>query len=115
MVRSLDSTLQSIDEGAGTEQLPNGGQRCSLRVSGLGGRRAIQIRPICRHQRARAVGQYEYEVQITSAMRPPEDCQRLPLKRMAPAHDGYPLRVALTLLVMGSVSCLPSTTSTMRS
>lgn len=54
-------------------------------------------------------------MQTANPMRPAQHFQRLTLERMVPAQDGHMLWVAVKVVVMGSVSCVPSTRSRTRS
>ena len=73
----------------------------------------MEIGPRGGNQRARAVGQHEHEQQFAVPVLPAQNLQRLPLERVALAHDGHSLGVAIEVVVMGIVSCLPSGASTM--
>lgn len=103
-LRDLDSTKQSVHHGAGVQQLCDGGQCCRLSA-----RRPVQIGPRRRDQRSCAVRQHEHEQQLTALVLPPQDLQGLTLKGVAPTHYGHPLGVAVEMVVMGIVSCVPST------
>jgi hypothetical protein len=81
---------------------------------GLSVGRPEKIGPRSRDQRARAVGQHEHQQQLAVPVLPAQDIQRPALERVALAHDGHPLRVAVEVMVMGIVSCLPSTASIAR-
>ena len=104
--RSSQSTEQSIDDGADPEQRSDGGQSCYLR----GSRDAVQIGPDGRDQASGTVGQRDEHLQLPVSMLPSQHLQRLSLKRVARPEHGYPLGVAVEVVV-GSVSCLPSTPS----
>jgi hypothetical protein len=112
VVRSPESTQQSIDDAAGMEQLWKGSERCGLCLGVLSVCNTVYVCPGRRDQGACAVRQYENKMQAAPAMGPPQHLQRLTLEGMAPPHDGYPIRVAVEV-VMGIVSCVPSTPSTM--
>lgn len=73
--------------------------------------RGLQVGPDGRDHRACAVGQHEQELQAAVAMEPSRDFQRLAFERMAGTDDRYPLWIAVKVVVVGSMSCLPSTTS----
>ena len=68
-----------------------------------------QIGPIGRDQRLTAIGQDQKEMQSTLAMRPVHNVQGSAIERMASPDNGDLLR---KVLLMGSVSWLPSTTLT---
>jgi hypothetical protein len=50
-------------------------------------------------------------MQTATPMRPAQQFQRLTLERVVPARDGHMLWVAVEVVVMGSVSSVPSTPS----
>ena len=104
MLRGSESTEQSVGNEARAKQVREGGERCGLSVG-----RPVQVSPRSRDQRARAVGQHEHEQQLAASMLPAQHLQRPSLEGMTPADDGHALRVAVEMLVMGIVSCLPST------
>lgn len=100
---------QSIHNSASAKQLREGGQCRVLRFRRSGWRPelGVQVSPCRRDQRARAVRQYENEMQAALAMGPAQHFQRLPLEGMAPADDRHPFWVVVEVAVVGSVSCLP--------
>ena len=102
--RSSESTEQSVDHHAGGEQLPKGGQRWILSF----GRNAVQIGPDGRYQRSCAVLQHDEQVQLSLSLLPSQHFQSLAVEGMALPGNGHTLRVVVEVVV-GSVSCLPST------
>ncbi len=103
-VRSSESTKQSVGNDARTQQLQDGGERWWLSL-----KRPVEVSPRGWDKRARAVGQHEHEQKFAPSVLPAQYLQRLALEGVAPAHNGYPLGVPVKVVVMGSVSCLPST------
>jgi len=103
-VRGSGSTKQSINNDPRMKQLRDASERCP---GGL--QRAVQIGPRGWDQRTRAVGQYEQEHHFAPSLLPAKNLQLLALEGVMWTHDGDPLRVAVEVVVMGIVSCLPST------
>ena len=108
VLRGLESTEKSIDDGAGAHQLHGGGQCCGLRLAFLSVQRTVKVSPLRQDQGACAVGQHENEMQAAVAMCPPQHFERLTLEGVMAAHDGHSLRIAVQVVV-GSVSCVPLT------
>jgi len=106
-VRSSESTEQSVDDNAGGEQLPDGGQRWILSFT----RDPVQIGPGGRDQRPGAVWQDDEQLHLSLSLLPSQHFQSLAVEGMALPGNGYSLRVEV---VVGSVSCLPSTLWTTR-
>ena len=102
--RSSESTEQSVDDTAGGEQLLHGGQRWILSFS----RGAVQVGPGGGYQRSCAVWQHDEKLQMSLSLLPSQHLQSLAVEGMALPGEGYPLRIAVEVVV-GSVSCLPST------
>ncbi len=100
---------ESVDQGSRVEQV---GERAEERGSGRcladrHGSPSREIGPRGGNQRARAIRQDQNQLQPTLSLKPTEDFERLPLKRMMGPND----RDASRHLDVGSVSCLPSTRS----
>ena len=74
-------------------------------------RRVTQVSPGGRYQGARAVRKHEQEIKGSSTPRPSEDRELLSFEWMMIAEDGYGFGIAVEVVV-GSVSCVPSTTLT---
>jgi hypothetical protein len=70
----------------------------------------VQIRPARRNQRARTIGQYQHHLEDAPPMCPPQHLQRFALEGVVLTEDGYTLRITIEVVV-GSVSCGPSTAS----
>ncbi len=85
------------------KQVGDGGEGVRL---GLGC--TLQVGPRRWDQRARAVRQYQDEVQLSASVCPPQQLKRPPLERVATPNDGHPVGVAVEVVV-GSVSGVPST------
>lgn len=68
-----------------------------------------EVGPSRGNQRAGTVRQNNGQVQLAAALAPSKDLEYMPVKRMTRAYDRDPLRVAVEMVMMGSVSCLPST------
>jgi hypothetical protein len=73
-------------------------------------RRILNIGPVGRDQRLGAVRENEKELQAVGHAGLSQDLQRLPFERVMRAGDGHPFG---KVLMMGSVSCAPLTTSAM--
>ena len=69
----------------------------------------MQISPCRRHQRARAVGQHQCQVQLAAPVTPPQHLERHALKGMALANDRYVFGKIVE--VVGSLSSGRSTPS----
>src|SRR5215831_16440667 len=112
--RSLVTTEKSVNNLPGTEQLANRGKdRCT---SGGGVQYAIgrrsEICPRGRHQSAAAVGKHDQQLETATSIIPTQQLERLPFERMTASNNLNPPRVAVEMMVvMGSVSTIPSTTS----
>ena len=110
--RSLVTTEKSVNNLPGTEQLANRGKdRCT---SGCGVQYAIggrsEICPRGRHQSAAAVGKHDQQLETATSIIPTQQLERLPFERMTASNNLNPPRVAVEMMVvMGSVSTIPST------
>jgi len=105
---------ERVDDNAHVKQLTDGAwSPCKtagtviVRRAACGGLLAVQISPVRRNQRTRAIGQDQHQMQRPSSMRPPEHLQRCALQGVALTDDRYAFRIAIEVVV-GSVSCLPS-------
>ena len=108
--RGSESTQQGVSDSASVQQVGDGGgQRC-LTARWLRG--GLQVSPDGWDHHSCAVGQHEQELQAAVAMEPSRDRQRLSLKRMPGTDDRHSLRITVkvVVVVVGSVSYLPSTT-----
>jgi len=105
----LGSAEQTVDDSTSAQELCDGGQRCRLTCC----RRLVQVGPGRRHTGAGPIRQDEDEQQISIEALPAEDLQLTALERVPGPDDGHPLRVAVEMVVVGIVSCVPSTRSTM--
>jgi hypothetical protein len=72
----------------------------------------VQVGPRRWNQGPRAIGQHQEQVQTAVPMEPPQHFERLAFEGMLRSDDGHAFRIAVEVVVMGSVSCLPSITST---
>jgi hypothetical protein len=100
---------ECINNGACLKQLRHRGEDRRARR-----RRAIEIRPGGGNAQARAVREQEDQLEVALVRAGAEDRERLPVEGMAGTPDRHPLRVALKVLVVGIVSCSPSTKSIMK-
>jgi hypothetical protein len=102
-----EAAEESVYHGAGVKQVFEGAEgrrrRCREGLCRRG-----QVGPIGRNQRFTAVRQDEHEQPSTFAMQGPQNAERLAFEWMAGTDNGDLLR---KVLMMGSVSWLPSTTS----
>jgi hypothetical protein len=57
---------------------------------------------------------HEHEVLRAAPMRPAEYGESAPFERVLPARHRHALGETVKMVVMGSMSCVPSTTSTAR-
>jgi hypothetical protein len=96
---------ESIDEVAKTQQVI---QRADQHRSLGRARRSLKICPIGGNQGLAAVWQNENELQAAAHAGLPEDLQRLSVEGMVRTRDGDAFG---KVLMMGSVSWCPSTTS----
>ena len=106
---------ERVDDNAHVKQLADGAwspwRTAGTMIVGraaCGGVLAVQISPVSRNQRTCAIGQDQHQMQRPSSMRPPQHLQRYALQRVALTDDRYAFRIAIEVVV-GSVSCLPST------
>jgi hypothetical protein len=112
--RRCESTQERVNDSARVKQLGNRARsRCCTAGDMIGrcvGRwpLVVQIRPGRRNQRSRPIGQYQHHLESAPPMCPPEHLQRFALEGVVLTEDGYALRIPIEV-VMGSVSCLPST------
>jgi hypothetical protein len=96
------ATQECIDKTAKTQEVIEGGDKLrSLRCAG----RMFEVGPIRGDQRFAPVRQNENKLQSGWHACLPEDFQRLSLERMMRTRDGHAFG---EVLVMGSVSCVPS-------
>jgi len=96
------ATQESIDQTAKTQEVIEGGQKLrSLWCAG----RMFEVGPIRGDQRFATVRQNENELQSGWHACLSEDLQRLSLERVMRTRDGYAFG---QVLMMGSVSCVPS-------
>ena len=100
-------------EGAGVEQLGEGAEAGAAAVLCLSVLLwatdplwRLQVRPVRGDERTTTVGEDQQQVQSVVPMRPTQQPQRLPFKRMAWTDDGDRSRKTLEV---GSVSWCPST------
>jgi hypothetical protein len=109
--RGVPSTQKSVDNRAGREQLRTGGEPWRLSLQFIGRRLLwrVQIGPIGRDQRARAVGYHEQQIESTAPVTPAENLERLSLMGMPRTKDGYALRITIEVVVVGIMACLPLT------
>jgi hypothetical protein len=77
--------------------------------------RAIETRPGGGKAQARAVREQEDQREVALVSAGAEDRKRLPVEGMAGTPDRHPFRVALSVLVVGIVSCSPSVSVIRRS
>ena len=114
LVRDIESTKESVDDGARAEQLREGCQPCVLTALSLGQCLwRVQVSPCRGDQRARTVAQHQHQMQLSAPMHPAEYLQRLSLEGVATPDDRYVLGIAFEVAVMGSVSSGLSMPSTM--
>jgi len=104
------STQERVDDHAHAQQLRDGGERCFSFLSCSRCRCVIrdEVRPRSGDQRARAIRVHEHQVPRASPMRPAEYGERAPFKRMLLARHRHALGQPVEVVVMGSMSCVPS-------
>ena len=104
-----DAVEESIDDRSCVQQVfqraKGRGRGC--RREGLYGRG--EVGPIGGNQRFTAIGQDQDEKELTLPMHRPENVERLAFERMPRSDNGDLFR---KVLMMGSVSCVPSIEST---
>jgi hypothetical protein len=115
VTRCRESTEESVNDDTGVKQLPDRARRqrstaqpliAGTALSGL--LPVVEIRPVRWNQRTRAIGQDEHEMQQAPAVGPPEHLQRFVLEGVVLTEDSYALGIPIKVVV-GSLSCLPST------
>jgi hypothetical protein len=106
------STQEGVDDPAHVQQLHDGGERCFFLVSTTR-RRFIgdEICPRGGNQRSRAIRVHEHEVPRATPVLPTQDRERASFERMPPARHRDVLGEPVEVVVMGSMSCVPSTPS----
>jgi len=101
-IHSRKSTLQSIHNSPGLEQLCAGRQQCRLSLFYrlfVG----VQVGPGRWDQRARTIRQHQSQMKLTAPVNPAQHIQRQPLEGMALTNDGYLLGIS-SEVVVGSLS-----------
>jgi hypothetical protein len=104
---------KSVDDGAHFEQIANQAKifeavwNCGQHGRRLGVQAAIPVRPSRGNQRAAPVGQYHKKLRNPPSCEASDDKEPAPFKYMPFTSDDDRIRI---VLVMGSLSCLRSTT-----
>ena len=116
-IRCRESPQESIDDRARVKQLAEltGSSRCNgnagsaiIRYALSGGFLWVKIGPARRYQRACAIRQDQHQLQSAPSMRPTQHFEGLTQEGMVLTDDGDAVGIPIEV-VMGSVSCRPST------
>jgi hypothetical protein len=102
------ATQQSIHDGACMQQIREQSEAVTGQLSWCGALRSVKIRPFGGNERSTAVGQDQEQLRTTLPMNAPVYGEALTFEGMMRSSDGDAWR---KILVMGSVSGFPSTTS----
>jgi hypothetical protein len=106
------STQERVDDDAHPQQLRDGSERCISCVSAARRRRLVRdIGPRGGDQGSCSVRVHEHQVPRAAPMRPAEHGEGASFERMLPARHRHAFGQPVEVVVMGSMSCVPSTTS----